>query len=234
MKKILVFSGAGVSAESGIKTFRDHDGLWNEYRIEEVATPEAWKSNPDLVLDFYNKRRNELQKVLPNMAHDLIAELQRDFEVTVITQNVDDLHERAGSKNVVHLHGELLKVRSTIDDTMVIPWIEDLKMGDLCKKGSQLRPHIVWFGEMLNDSHLLYAKEIAEKADFCIIIGTSMQVFPAAEIPYLTQRDCPIFIVDPKAEELNLDISEERILRIPHIASEGMKQVSKNLKNYSE
>lgn len=226
MKKVLVFSGAGVSAESGIKTFRDNDGLWNEYRIEEVATPEAWKSNPNLVLDFYNKRRSELQHVKPNKAHELIAQLERSFEVSVITQNVDDLHERAGSKNVVHLHGELLKVRSTVDESIIIPWDKDLTLGDLCQKGSQLRPHIVWFGEVLNESHLFYARQLAENADFCIVIGTSMQVFPAAEIPYFTQSHCPIFIIDPNADEVKIDVSKERLFLIPQKASKGMEQVA--------
>ncbi len=172
MKKIVVLTGAGISAESGIKTFRDADGLWEGHDIYDVATPEAWRRNPELVLDFYNQRRKQLLSVNPNSAHKLLAQLQEKYQVTIITQNVDDLHERAGSENVIHLHGELRKVRSTIDDSLIYNWSHDLKLGDNCKLKSQLRPHIVWFGEAV--PNLSLAEEITQKADLLIIIGTSM------------------------------------------------------------
>lgn len=172
MKKIVVLTGAGISAESGIKTFRDADGLWEGHDIYDVATPEAWRRNPELVLDFYNQRRKQLLSVNPNSAHKLLAQLQEKYQVTIITQNVDDLHERAGSENVIHLHGELRKVRSTIDDSLIYNWSRDLILGDNCKLKSQLRPHIVWFGEAV--PNLSLAEEITQKADLLIIIGTSM------------------------------------------------------------
>ena len=172
MKKIVVLTGAGISAESGIKTFRDADGLWEGHDIYDVATPEAWRRNPELVLDFYNQRRKQLLSVNPNSAHKLLAQLQEKYQVVIITQNVDDLHERAGSENVIHLHGELRKVRSTIDDSLIYNWSRDLILGDNCKLKSQLRPHIVWFGEAV--PNLSLAEEITQKADLLIIIGTSM------------------------------------------------------------
>lgn len=224
-KRILVFSGAGVSAESGVKTFRDYDGLWENHRIEDVATPEAWNRNQKLVLDFYNQRRRQLNEVFPNEAHIAIAELEKNYQVDVVTQNVDDLHERAGSTKVVHLHGELKKARSTRDKSLIYNWEEDLNAGDKCELGSQLRPHIVWFGEALNQDFLLSAKNAAEQADICIIVGTSLLVFPAAEIPFYIQQNCKLFVIDPNANELNLPIKGKNVYLIPKKASEGMKEV---------
>ena len=230
MKKILVFTGAGVSAESGIKTFRDYNGLWNDYCVEDVATPEAFQRNPELVLDFYNMRRRELLNVQPNDAHRLIAQLELNYDVTVITQNVDDLHERAGSKKVKHLHGELLKVRSTINPTDIKYWDKDLNLGYRCELGGQLRPHIVWFGEMLDEKLLQYAREMASQADYCIVVGTSLQVFPAAEIPYYTSDQCIVFAVDPNMNDIQLDFPENRLVRITQNATIGMLEVHRYLK----
>lgn len=202
MKKIVVLTGAGISAESGLKTFRDSDGLWEEYRIEDVATYEAWVRNPALVNEFYNQRRKQLFCVEPNAAHLALAELEKKFDVKIITQNVDDLHERGGSSSVLHLHGELKKVRSTIDPELVYTlngW--ELKLGDKCEKGSQLRPHIVWFGEavpLIED-----AAEISSDADIYIVIGTSLNVYPAAGLLNYVRDDVPKYLVDPNASPMN-------------------------------
>lgn len=198
MKKIAVLTGAGVSAESGLKTFRDHDGLWHDHRVEDVATPEAWERNMDLVNEFYNERRKNLVEAQPNAAHKALARLEEKYDVTVITQNVDDLHERGGSSKVLHLHGELKKVRSTADPSLVYElkgW--ELKRGDLCEKGSQLRPHIVWFGEPV--PLIMEAATIVEKADILIVIGTSMQVYPAAGLVHYAFAGAPKYYIDPKA-----------------------------------
>jgi len=196
MKHIVVLTGAGMSAESGINTFRDADGLWEGHDVMEVATPEGFAANPELVLDFYNQRRSQLQTVIPNKAHiDLVA-LEQDFKVSIITQNVDDLHERAGSSNVIHLHGELLKARSSFDKNDIKPWETDINIGDLCDKGYQIRPHIVWFGE---DVPMLdKAISICETADFLMIIGTSMQVYPAASLMHYVPQQTPTYFIDPK------------------------------------
>lgn len=197
--KVLVFTGAGVSAESGIQTFRDAvNGLWNNHKIEDVCTPEAWKKNPTLVLNFYNERRSQLKVVEPNLAHTLLADLETFFEVTIVTQNVDDLHERAGSSKVIHLHGELRKVRSSTDPQYIIPFEEDVQLGDLCPKGGQLRPHIVWFGEYLEEQNLQAAQKAAEEAEIGIIVGTSLQVYPANEIPTHLNNGSTLYIIDPK------------------------------------
>lgn len=199
MKKIVVLTGAGISAESGIRTFRDSDGLWEEHRIEDVATFEAWQRNPDLVLDFYNLRRKQLYEVKPNAGHLALVELEKKYDVRIITQNVDDLHERAGSTKILHLHGELKKVRSTIDSDLVYElegW--ELKKGDLCEKGSQLRPHIVWFGEAV--PMIEPAMELSSEADIFIVIGTSLNVYPAAGLVYYVKTGNPIYLVDPHAE----------------------------------
>jgi len=197
MKKIVVLTGAGVSQESGIKTFRDSDGLWEEYRIEDVATFEAWERNPKLVLEFYNQRRKQLMNVIPNAAHYALVELEKKYEIEIITQNVDDLHERAGSKKVLHLHGELKKSRSTIDNSLIYD-IKDweLKWGDLCSKGSQLRPHIVWFGEAV--PMISIASEISSQADIFIIVGTSLNVYPAAGLVDFAKPLVPKYLIDPK------------------------------------
>ncbi|ULC58846.1 NAD-dependent deacylase [Flaviramulus sp. BrNp1-15] len=196
MKHIVVLTGAGISAESGIKTFRDADGLWEGHDVMEVASPQGFARNPELVLDFYNQRRRQLLTVGPNQAHFDLAKLENNHKTTIITQNIDDLHERAGSKNVIHLHGELLKARSTFDETDICDWKTDLVLGNVCKKGHQLRPHIVWFGEdvpMINK-----AISICETANILIIIGTSMQVYPAASLMHYVPQNTPTYFIDPK------------------------------------
>ena len=196
MKHIVVLTGAGMSAESGLKTFRDADGLWEGYDVTEVASPIGFANNPALVLDFYNQRRRQLFEVKPNAAHFDLAQLEANFKVSIVTQNIDDLHERAGSTNVVHLHGELLKVRSTFDISQIIEWKTDLVLGDTCNKGYQLRPHIVWFGEPV--PMIEKAIEICKTADTLIIIGTSMQVYPAANLMHYVPQRTPIYFIDPK------------------------------------
>jgi len=196
MQKIVVLTGAGMSAESGINTFRDTGGLWEGHDIMEVASPEGFTKNPKLVLDFYNQRRRQLLDVQPNAAHIALANLEHKFNITIITQNVDDLHERAGSSKIIHLHGELLKVRSTLDSNLVYQRNEDISFGDMCEKGAQLRPHIVWFGE---DVPLLEkAIKITSAADILVIIGTSMQVYPAASLVNYVKVSSPLFFIDPK------------------------------------
>ena len=202
MKKLVVLSGAGISAESGIPTFRGSDGLWEGHRVEDVASPEGWQRNRALVLDFYNQRRKAVYDVKPNRGHEIIAELQSSYEVTVVTQNIDDLHERAGSKDVVHLHGEIKKVRSTSDASLVYDlrgW--ELKEGDLCEKGSQLRPHIVWFGEEVPMMDV--ALSITMKADIFLVIGTSLAVYPAAGLVHYAPPHVPKFIVDPNIPQVS-------------------------------
>lgn len=196
MKNIAVLTGAGISAESGIKTFRDADGLWEGHDVMQVASPQGFKDNPTLVLDFYNQRRRQLLEVQPNQAHYDLASLEKEYNVTIITQNVDDLHERAGSTNVVHLHGELLKVRSITNENDVQEWKTDLLLGDVNKKGHQLRPHIVWFGEAV--PMFEKAVEICETADILLIIGTSMQVYPAASLMHYVPENTPTYFIDPK------------------------------------
>lgn len=194
-KRLVVLTGAGISAESGLKTFRDADGLWEGHDIYEVASPQGFHANPELVLDFYNQRRRQLLEVTPNKAHLNLADLESSFDVNIITQNVDDLHERAGSSNVLHLHGELLKVRSTKNENLVYPWKKDILLGDTCEENAQLRPHIVWFGE---DVPLLEkAVEITLQADILVIIGTSMQVYPAASLVDYVTSNTPIYFIDP-------------------------------------
>ena len=196
MKHIVVLTGAGMSAESGIKTFRDANGLWEGHDVMEVASPQGFASNPELVLDFYNQRRRQLLKVKPNAAHYALAKLETDYKVTVVTQNVDDLHERAGSTNVVHLHGELLKVRSIYDEFDVQDWKTDLVLGDKCSKGHQLRPNIVWFGEAV--PMIEKAMQVCKTADVLLIIGTSMQVYPAASLMHYVNPKTKIYYIDPK------------------------------------
>ena len=211
MKHIVVLTGAGVSAESGINTFRDADGLWEGHDVMEVATPQGFAANPELVLDFYNQRRAQLYTVKPNKAHIDLAALEKHFKVSIITQNVDDLHERAGSSNVTHLHGELLKARSSYDKTDITDCEGDINLGDLCTKGYQMRPHIVWFGE---DVPMLdKAIEICKTADILIIIGTSMQVYPAASLMHYAPEKTPTYFIDPKpnmTSNKNLTVIAER------------------------
>jgi len=196
MKNVVVLTGAGISAESGISTFRDAGGLWEGYDFKEVASPEGWRKNPALVLDFYNKRRAQLLEVKPNYAHEALVDLEKKCHVQIITQNIDDLHERAGSSKVLHLHGELLKVRSSFDETLILDWKTDLVLGDFCEHNHQLRPHIVWFGEEV--PMLDYAIKITQNADIFIIIGTSLQVYPAASLLHFTKPEIPIYYIDPK------------------------------------
>jgi NAD-dependent deacetylase len=217
MKHIVVLTGAGMSSESGLKTFRDADGLWEGHDVMEVASPEGFATNPELVLEFYNQRRRQLLKVKPNQAHfDLVA-LEVNYKVTIVTQNVDDLHERAGSANVIHLHGELFKVRSTYNEFDVQDWKTDLVLGDYCSKGYQLRPDIVWFGE---DVPLIpKAISICETADILLIIGTSMQVYPAASLMQYVNPETKIYYIDPKPA---LD-NNNQITVISKSATSGMQ-----------
>ncbi|GAA8249851.1 NAD-dependent deacylase [Helicobacter pylori] len=194
MKNLVILSGAGISAESGIKTFRDADGLWEGHDIMEVASPYGWKKNPQKVLDFYNQRRRQLFEVYPNKAHKALAELEKHYQVNIITQNVDDLHERAGSSRILHLHGELLSVRSEKDPDLVYRWEKDLNLGDLAKDKSQLRPDIVWFGEAV--PLLKEAISLVKQVHLLIIIGTSLQVYPAASLYTHAHKDALIYYID--------------------------------------
>lgn len=224
MKHIVILTGAGMSAESGLKTFRDANGLWEGHDVMELASPEGFARNPELVLDFYNQRRRQLLQVKPNAAHTALAKLEQDYKITIITQNVDDLHERAGSTNVIHLHGELLKVRSINDEFNVNEWKEDLFIGDLCTKGYQLRPNIVWFGEAV--PLIPKAISICEGANILLIIGTSMQVYPAASLMHYVKPDTEIFYIDPNpAME-----STAQITVISKTASIGVNEVIERLK----
>lgn len=200
MKKIVVLSGAGISAESGISTFRDANGLWENHPIEEVATPEGWQRNPQLVLEFYNQRRAQLLTVRPNAGHYALASLQDYFEVQIITQNVDNLHEQAGSKRVLHLHGELLKVRSTLYPNLIYDWPGPLHLGDVCERGAQLRPHIVWFGEAV--PAIEEAVVLCEQADIFIVVGTSLQVYPAAGLLHYVPVGTPRYVIDPNIPDV--------------------------------
>ena len=224
-KKLVVLTGAGISAESGIKTFRDSDGLWEGHNVMDVATPEGWDKNPALVLDFYNQRRKQLKEVHPNLGHQILAELENEFEVYIITQNVDDLHERAGSSNVLHLHGELLKVRSTKSSNYILDWTEDLNFGDLDNNQNQLRPHIVWFGEEV--PALEEAIRITEIADYFAVIGTSLQVYPAAGLIDFTHPETPLFYIDPNP--IKIPNLRNPLEVIQDVASEGMKTLKKKL-----
>lgn len=224
-KKLVVLTGAGISAESGIKTFRDSDGLWEGHNVMDVATPEGWYKNQELILDFYNQRRKQLKEVLPNPGHQILAELENDFDVYIITQNVDDLHERAGSTNITHLHGELLKVRSSKNENYILEWKDDLKIGDNDENGHQLRPHIVWFGEQV--PALEDAIALAEQADYFAVIGTSLQVYPAAGLINYTPKTTPIYYIDPKPIKIpNLRNSLEVIT---DVASNGILTLKEKL-----
>lgn len=224
-KKIVVLSGAGISAESGIKTFRDSDGLWEGHDVMEVASPEGWRKNQELVLDFYNKRRQQLKEVQPNRAHEILAELQDDFDVKIITQNVDDLHERAGSKNVLHLHGELLKVRSIHNEKYILDWTEDINLGDFDDNGNQLRPHIVWFGEAV--PALEEAIPIVMQADYLVVIGTSLQVYPAAGLIDFAKPEAALFYIDLNPARISNLKNPLEI--ITETASEGMRILKEKL-----
>lgn len=220
-KKLVILSGAGMSAESGLKTFRDSDGLWEGHDIMEVASPIGWAKNPEIVLDFYNKRRAQLLEVQPNKGHHILADLENDFDVSIITQNVDDLHERAGSTHVLHLHGELLKVRSTKVYDLIFEWKTDLNVGQNDDFGNQLRPHIVWFGEEV--PAMEEALKIVQQADILIVIGTSLQVYPAASLVNFVQNGIPIYYIDPKPATIYDVINPITVL--PISASEGMEKI---------
>jgi NAD-dependent deacetylase len=220
-KKLVILSGAGMSAESGVSTFRDAGGLWEGHDVMEVASPEGFAKNPALVLDFYNKRRRQLFEVEPNKAHLIAAELEADFDVAIITQNVDDLHERAGSNNVLHLHGELLKARSVYNDDDIIDWHKDINPGDLHTDGYQLRPHIVWFGEAV--PAIADAVDIVQQADYLIVIGTSLQVYPAAGLIDYAPPTTPVFYIDPKPVSIPNLRNPLQVLAM--VGSEGMEAV---------
>ncbi|PZX61037.1 NAD-dependent deacetylase [Algoriphagus ratkowskyi] len=226
-KHLVVLSGAGISAESGIKTFRDSGGLWEGHDVMEVASPEGWRNNQELVQDFYNQRRKQLLTCEPNQAHYILADLEKDFEVSIITQNVDDLHERAGSSHVIHLHGELKKSQSTLDPTLVYDldhW--EIKKGDKCEKGSQLRPHIVWFGEQV--PKMEEAMELAASADLFVVIGTSLQVYPAAGLVSYVAAGSKIYVIDPIMPEVNF---RRKVITILESATNGVKTLEKMIKS---
>ena len=223
MKKLVIFTGAGISAESGLKTFRDADGLWEGFDVHEVATPRGWKKNPELVLRFYNERRQNVKDAKPNKAHEIIAELEQFFYVHVITQNIDDLHERAGSKNILHLHGEIFKMRSEKNDAIIYPISGDINVGDIAPDGFQLRPHIVWFEEpvpMMDDALLL-----ASMADIFVVVGTSLVVYPAASILNYLAPSTPVIVVDKKVPKVN----RKNVTNIEMPATEGMEELKKIL-----
>jgi NAD-dependent deacetylase len=223
-KKLVILTGAGMSQESGIRTFRDMGGLWEEYDIEDVATPEAWRRNPELVMRFYNDRRKQLLESNPNAGHLGLVDLEKDFEVHIITQNVDDLHERAGSKNVLHLHGELKKARSSVDESLIYDidgW--ELKFGQKCAKGSQLRPYIVWFGEAV--PAMEEAIPIAESADIMVVIGTSLNVYPAAGLVNYVRKGTPIFVIDPERPQAYI----RNVIYIQEKAGRGVELLKEEL-----
>jgi NAD-dependent deacetylase len=225
MKKLVVLTGAGISAESGIPTFRDSNGLWEGYDVMEVATPEGWRKNPALVLDFYNQRRKKALEVKPNRGHEILAALEQHFDVVIVTQNVDNLHERAGSSKIIHLHGSLFESRSCADESLIYPikgW--ELNPGDRCEKGSQLRPNIVWFGEMVPLMEVA-AKE-ASKADIFLVVGTSMVVYPAAGLIDYVAYETPKFVVDPNLPDIK---PMPYLTMIADKASTGMEKVKTQL-----
>lgn len=226
-KKLVVLTGAGISAESGLKTFRDSDGLWEGYNIEDVATPRAWKKDPQLVLEFYNYRRKNVMDAEPNTAHIGLASLEKDFEVTIITQNIDDLHERAGSTKVLHLHGEILKMRSEKNESLIYKIENDIKPGDKAEDGAQLRPHIVWFEEPV--PKIEEAIPIVRSADIFVVVGTSLVVYPAAGLVNYAPWNIPKFIIDKKipytSELINIKAIEKP-------ATEGVEELIRILKNH--
>lgn len=226
-QKIVVLTGAGMSAESGLKTFRDENGLWEGHDVMQVASPEGFAKNPALVLEFYNQRRRQLLDVAPNEGHLALARLEQTFDVSIVTQNVDNLHEQAGSSHVVHLHGELFKVRSTRNENYILDWTGDLVLGDSDENGHQLRPHIVWFGEMV--PMLETAAQITQQAEILIIVGTSMQVYPAASLIHYAPSNTPIYFIDPRP---NIRASDfENLTIIPKTAAEGVPTLVEHLFN---
>ena len=226
MKKLVVFTGAGISQESGIKTFRDSGGLWEEYKISDVCSPEAWEKDPELVLEFYNKRRKQALEAMPNRAHEIIAELEKHFVVQIITQNIDDLHERAGSTNVLHLHGEITKVRSVATEEIYTIGDKPTFINDFCKDGHQLRPHIVWFGEEVPNMEV--AQELAKTADILLIVGTSLNVYPAAGLVHETSEKCDKYLIDPSDSMTTTSI--KNVTFINEKATKGVAIVASILK----
>ena len=223
-KTLVAITGAGISAESGIKTFRDSDGLWENHDITEVASPEGWQKNRELVLEFYNQRRRQLHEVQPNKAHRILADLEQHFDVQIITQNIDDLHERAGSTNILHLHGELFKSRSSNNSKYIYQQKDDIKIGDKAEDNAQLRPHIVWFGE---DVPLIpKAAKLVSQADILLVIGTSMQVYPAAGLVNYISKDCQLIVINPDDTDYNFD---KKAVHIKEKAVKGMEAIYKVL-----
>src|SRR5450432_653230 len=226
-KKLIVLTGAGISAESGLKTFRDSDGLWEGYDIQEVATPGGWKKNPVLVLDFYNMRRKNVRDVKPNMAHEGLAQMEKYFDVQIITQNIDDLHERAGSKKVLHLHGEIFKMRSEWDEDLIYPVRDDIRIGDTAEDGAQLRPDIVWFEEPV--PLITEASRLVREADIFVIIGTSLAVYPAAGLIHVANRQIPKYIVD---KNIPVTPGIQNLHCIQKKATEGMIELLEEIRKY--
>lgn len=224
-KKLVVLSGAGISAESGLKTFRDSDGLWEGYDVTEVATPRGWRKNPQLVLDFYNMRRKNVAEAEPNAAHTGLAALEKDFDVTIITQNIDDLHERGGSSRIVHLHGEIFKMRSERDETIIKEIRGDIEWGQLAEDGAQFRPYIVWFEEPV--PKMEEAIPIVREADIFVVVGTSLAVYPAAGLVNFTNPGTPIFVIDKKIPYIS---GMSNITLIEKPATEGVKELEALLK----
>jgi|APDOM4702015159_1054818.scaffolds.fasta_scaffold00195_8 NAD-dependent deacetylase len=221
-KKLVVLTGAGISAESGLRTFRDMNGLWEEYNVEDVASPEGWQRDPELVLRFYNERRRQLKNAEPNEGHRILAELEQHFDTIVITQNVDNLHERAGSTNVIHLHGKLTEVRSTQNPNLIYTAEGDVNLGDKCELGSQLRPNIVWFGEAVPAMEL--AIDIASDADIFAVVGTSLNVYPAASLYRYAPRETPIYLIDPN-NDVTVSSIGNRVTYIHEKASTGVAKM---------
>ncbi|MFD1316333.1 SIR2 family NAD-dependent protein deacylase [Namhaeicola litoreus] len=224
MKKIVVLTGAGISAESGLKTFRDDNGLWEGHDVLQVASIEGWQKNKALVLDFYNQRRRQLFQVTPNAAHYFLKELEENYEVVIITQNIDDLHERAGSSNVFHLHGELLKARSSSNPNLICNWEQDIEIGDTSEDGSQLRPHIVWFGEEVPLMKTAY--KYCLDADILLVIGTSMQVYPAASLIQFVSPETKIYFIDPKP---NISNTTKNLILVSKKATEAVEDLKRYL-----
>lgn len=226
-KKLVVLTGAGISAESGLQTFRDGDGLWENHRIEDVATPEAWRRDPALVLKFYNMRRAACVAAQPNAAHFGLAALEKDFEVVIITQNIDDLHERAGSTNVLHLHGEIVKMRSELDDEKLYPFESDIQLGDKALDGGQFRPHVVWFGEAVPNIEIAFPL-VNNWAEIVVLIGSSLAVYPAAGLLQYAPDHIPKYVLDKKIPPIG---ALRNVIKIEKVATEGIELLLEYLRN---
>lgn len=222
---LVVLTGAGISAESGLRTFRDSDGFWEGFSVYEVASPHGWNDNPQLVLDFYNARRHDILKAKPNAAHTGLAKLEDDYDVTIITQNIDDLHERAGSKNVIHLHGQITNMRSSKSETLIYPYKKDIHVGDKAEDGSQLRPEVVWFGEPV--LKISEAESVVEKADIFVIVGTSLVVYPAAGLISLLPQGTPVYVIDKRIPD---ETAGMQFTPIETTATEGVRELMRILK----